>query len=278
MANEAMRDNWTNWADGWVTHREVFDFELAGFAAAVMDRLQPGPGDRVLDVGCGTGALLEAIVAAGGAAVGVDISPAMVEAARARVPDATVLLGDAQTEDLAALGPFSAVVSRFGVMFFDDPVGAFANIRSAMQPGARLAFACWRGIEENPMFTLGTSILTARLDPPPVVAPGAPGPTAFADPARVSSILEGAGWADVSIAPLDVECNYAVHGGDGVEERLVMILNTTGGRMARVRLEAELGPERWEALLDEVRAELRRNLVDGVVKFNGAAWLVTAIS
>jgi SAM-dependent methyltransferase len=150
MANEAMRDNWTNWADGWVAHRELFDFELAGFAAALLDRVQPGAGDRVLDVGCGTGVLLEATVAAGGAAVGVDISPAMVDAARERVPAATVLLGDAQTDDLTQWGLFSAVVSRFGVMFFDDPVAAFSNIRSATQSDGRMVFACWRGLEENP--------------------------------------------------------------------------------------------------------------------------------
>jgi SAM-dependent methyltransferase len=275
MANEAMRENWTNWADGWVVHRELFDFELAGFATAVLDRLQPGAGDRVLDVGCGTGVLLEAIVAAGGAAVGVDISPVMVEAARERVPEATVVLGDAQTDDLGRFGPFSAVVSRFGVMFFDDPVAAFTNIRSATQPGGRLVFACWRGIEENPMFTLGTSVLAAHVGPRPEVAPDAPGPMAFADRERVRSILDAAGWRTVEVEPIDVECNYGLHGSDGVEERLVMILNTTGGRMAREQLEHTLGPAGWEAVLDEVRKELRANLVDGVVKFNGAGWLVT---
>jgi SAM-dependent methyltransferase len=276
VANDAMRENWTNWADGWVTHRELFDFELAGFARAILDRLGPSAADRVLDVGCGTGVLLEEVVAAGGAAVGVDISAGMVDAARERVPAATVVVGDAQTDDLAALGPFSAVVSRFGVMFFDDPVAAFANVRAATQTGGRMVFACWRGIEENPMFTLGTSVLAAHLEPRPEPPPGAPGPMAFADPDRVRSILAAAGWQDVAVEAIDIECNYAVHGGDGVEERLVMILNTTGGRMAGEQLQAKLGPERWHAILDEVRDELRRHLVDGVVKFNGAGWLVTA--
>jgi SAM-dependent methyltransferase len=279
MANDSMREYWATGAEGWVRYRELFDFELAGFAREVLARLQPVPGDRILDIGCGTGVLLEHSVAAGAAAVGVDISPAMVDAARERVPQATVVIGDAQTEDLAALGPFSAVMSRFGVMFFDDPVAAFANIRAATQPGARLVFACWRGNDENPMFTLGTGVLMDQLDPrPEPPAPGTPGPTAFADADRVRSILEDAGWSQVAVDPIDVECNYAIHGGDGVEERITMMLNTMYGRRARVELEPKLGPDGWQALLDEVRQELRRHLVDGVVKFNGAGWLVTAIS
>ena len=126
------------------------------------------------------------------------------------------------------------------------------------------------------MFTLGTSVLAAHLEPRPEAPPGAPGPMAFADPQRVRSILDAAGWRSVEVEPLDVECNYAMRGGDGVEERILMILNTTGGRMAGEQLQRQLGPAGWERVLDEVRAELRRNLVDGVVKFNGAGWLVTA--
>jgi SAM-dependent methyltransferase len=242
-----------------------------------METLAPGPGTRLLDIGCGTGTLLELAAERGATGLGVDISPAMIEAATERVPGVSFIVADAQTDDLAAHGPFDAVTSRFGVMFFDDPTAAFANIRTAAAPGAPLAFVCWRSMEENPIFTLGTSVLIDRLDPkPPDPPPGAPGPTAFADADRVRSILADAGWRDVDVAPFDATLDYARHGGDGVEERLTMILGTSAGTLASRELRPYLTADEWEALLDDVRAELRRHLVDGRLQFNGAAWLVTA--
>ncbi len=277
MANERMRQVWKLGADGWVAHRDLFEAELGGFTDVVLDAVKPGPDDRVLDVGCGTGALVERATEHGAAGVGVDISPGMIEAAAALVPAASFVVADAQTDDLTPLGPFTAIVSRFGVMFFDDPVAAFTNIRRAASPEAALAFVCWRGIDENPMFTLGTNVLLDRLDPKPEPpAPDAPGPAAFADPVRVKSILEMSGWSEVNVTGVDVVCDYGLTGSDGVEERLTMILNTMGGRIAREQLEPQLGPEGWLALLNDVRAELRSNLVDGHVKFTGATWLVTA--
>lgn len=273
-----MREYWaTVGAAGWVAHKEIFDAELAAFGDAVLDAIQPGPGDHLLDVGCGTGTLLELAVARGATGVGIDISPAMIEAASRLVPAASFLVGDAQTEPLGSAGPFSGVVSRFGVMFFDDPAAAFANIRSAVTADGRMAFVCWRSRAENPMFSLGTSVLLDRLEtPPPAVADGEPGPVAFADPDLVRSVLDAAGWADVAVEPFDAMCDYGRDGSDGVEERLTMILGTSIGTQARQELQAELGEEAWNDLLDDVRAELRANLVDGRVQFNGATWLVTA--
>lgn len=273
-----MRRYWSDvGARGWVAHRRLFDAELAPFAEAVIGAVDPGPGRHLLDIGCGTGTLLELAVERGATGVGADIAPAMVAAAAERVPGASFVVADAQTADLAGDRPFTDVVSRFGVMFFEDPVAAFANIRAAASPGAQLAFVCWRGAEENQMFTLGTSVLADRLDPPPErPAPGAPGPLGFAEPDRVRRVLASSGWAEVGVAPFDAVCDYGVDGGDGVEERLTMILATSMGWAARAQLEPRLGAGGWARLLDDVRAELRRNLVDGRVQFNGATWLVTA--
>ncbi|MGN6694622.1 MAG: methyltransferase domain-containing protein [Aquihabitans sp.] len=277
MANEQMRENWTIGAQGWVEHRDLFDGELEPFAVAVIDAAAPGPGDRVLDIGCGTGTLVARSIERGAEAVGVDISPGMIDGARRFHPQGTFLVADAQTDDLVPHGPFTTIVSRFGVMFFDDTAAAFANIRRSAAPGARLVFACWRSHEENAMFTLGTSMLLDQLDPPlPPYDADAPGPTALANPDRTRAALASAGWTDIDLAPLDAVLDYGKNGSDGVEERLTMVLNTNAGRLAQTRLEPELGPDGWSALLDQIRDELRQHRVDGRVQFTGATWLVTA--
>ncbi len=278
MANEAMRDSWETGAEGWVRNERIFDAVLAPFTAAVLGAADLGSARRVLDVGCGAGTLLDAAVAAGADGVGVDISSVMVEAARRRVSTATVVTADAQTADLLAAAPgspFDRVISRFGVMFFDEPQAAFANIRSATAPMARLAFVCWRE-DESAMFSLGLRALMARLADPPRPMPGAPGPMGLADADRIGEVLSASGWSDVTIEPVDGLCDYAIDGSDGVEERLTVALSGTVGRAARAALEPRLGPDGWHAVLDEARAELRAQLVDGAVRFVGHTWLVTA--
>lgn len=280
MTNAESGRFWADSAHGWVENEFVFDAIFAPVTRAILGAADLSEGQRVLDVGCGTGTLLAAADAAGAAAVGVDISPGMTAAAGARVPAATVLLGDAQVMDLAAEAPgppFDRVVSRFGVMFFADPVAAFANLRRVATPGARLVFSCWRTYDENPMFSLGTSVLVERMDPrPEPLAPNAPGPTAFADRDRLAGLLSDAGWASIDITPLDVTLDYGFDGDDGVEQRLATVLSVTTGRTAYEALRPTLTPEAWAALLDDVRAELRRHLVDGVVRVPAALWLVTA--
>ncbi len=275
-----MRQNWAEGAAGWVANEAVFDALFAPVTAAILERSGPAAGQRVLDVGCGSGTLLAKCADAGAEVVGVDIAEGMAEAARERVPEATVIVADAQTTDLlgkAPGAPFDRVVSRFGVMFFEDSKAAFANLRRAAAPGARLVFACWRSEEENPMFSLGSQILMDRLDPKPESpAPGAPGPMAFADKDRIGSLLGEAGWDSVRIEAFDFECDYGFNGTDGVEERLTTILGGGIGRLARDQLVPRIGIDGWESLVEEVRGELRRHLVGGVLRFPGAIWLVTA--
>ena len=280
LPNQQMSDYWADGSRMWVANQRLMDHVLQPITDAVGAALAPGTGDRVVDIGCGTGTLCELAVAHGAHAVGVDISGPMVEAARSRVPGATFVVADAQEADLAApIAPqrYTAATSRFGVMFFADPAAAFGNIRRSCDPGARLVFVCWRGVDENPMFRLGTSVLVERMDPPPPVPPpDAPGPTAFADRDRLSGLLGAAGWDGVTIEPLDVVCDYGLDGSDGVEERMTAILGNMIGRAAREQLEPRLGADGWAGVLDDVRAELRRHLVDGTVRFPGATWLVTA--
>ncbi|MFT3898914.1 MAG: class I SAM-dependent methyltransferase [Gordonia sp. (in: high G+C Gram-positive bacteria)] len=275
------KDSWGAGASGWVENETLFDAVYAPVTGAILAAADLGPDMRVLDVGCGSGTLLAAGSAAGADMVGVDIAPDMVDAARRRVPAATVLLGNAQSMDIGAEAPgapFERVVSRFGVMFFDNPARAFANLLGATAPDARLVFACWRGVAENPTFGgAGTEVITARLPHPPAPpAPGSPGPVAFADRGALVAMLKSAGWSNISVKPLDTPLDHGVDGSDGVEERLRLILATTTGRLAREQLADALSDDEWAALLDEARDGIRRYLVDGRVQLPGAMWLVTA--
>lgn len=279
MANEEQQQAWTAQGVDWVDNAAIFEAVLAPFADAVMQAADISAGERVLDIGCGSGTLLQCAAALGALPFGVDISEPMAQAARRRVPEATVSLGDAQTLDLRAVAggaAFDRVISRFGVMFFDDPVAAFTNIRRAATTGSRLAFVCWRD-GDNPMFTAGIDVLAAKLEsPPPPLDPTAPGPLAFGDPERVRAVLTDAGWTDIAVEAFDGVCNFGIGGSDGVEERLTLILANRTGQQARAELEPRLGADGWAQVVEELRAELRQQRVDGVVQFPGRTWVVTA--
>ena len=147
-----------------------------------------------------------------------------------------------------------------------------ANIRCHRT--GRLALVCWRA-DEREMFTLGLDVPAGRLGHP--VDPPAGTPDRWvADASHIDDVLSTAGWADVAIEPFEAVCDYGLDGSDGVEERLSMAAAGNVGRAVRAELEPRLGPGGWEIVLDEIRAELRSRLVDGVVRFIGHIWVVTA--
>jgi SAM-dependent methyltransferase len=169
-----------------------------------MDVAAVGAGEAVLDVGCGTGATLLRLAELAGPAgqvLGCDVSAPMLALARQRaagIAHVGIMQADAQAHRFPAAA-FDAVVSRFGVMFFADPVAAFANLRQALRPGGRVAFVCWAPLADNPFFRLPMQAAVRRLGPVEPAPPRAPGPMAFGEPDYVREILAGAGYHDIVI-------------------------------------------------------------------------------
>ncbi|MEO8966839.1 MAG: class I SAM-dependent methyltransferase [Solirubrobacteraceae bacterium] len=198
-SNMAERRRWNDdyWASVW-PRREVL---TSAVTEILLSHLALDECERVLDIGSGGGKLTIAaghLVGAGGSAVGVDISAPLVALARKRAADAqagtvSFCVADAQHDTLAG-GPFDVAVSQFGVMFFDEPAKAFANIRRHLVSGGRLGFACWQAIEQNPWF-VGAALASFIAAPPPP-APGktSTGPFSLSNPRRVREILAAAGW------------------------------------------------------------------------------------
>jgi SAM-dependent methyltransferase len=210
--NEAERRRWNDayFTSLWPKRERLTD-HATGY---LLDALALRPGENVLDVGCGGGKTsIEAARAVGpdGSVVGADVSAPLSRLAGQRAQDAGVenvafQVVDVQTDPVEG-APFDVAMSQFGVMFFDEPVTAFGNIRAHLEPGARIAFACWQSAESNPW--LFFSAIAEFVPPPPELEPGKSptGPFALADPERTTGILEAAGFVDVNRAAhaLDVD-------------------------------------------------------------------------
>lgn len=202
-ANQDQRDYWTiDAGDPWVAQAARMDALLAPLLETLLDKAGLAAGQNVLDVGCGTGASTRAIAQAVGPlgqVCGADISTALLTAARglSDAENVTYLETDAQTHGFAPAA-FDRLMSRFGVMFFADPVAAFANMARALKPSGQMHFATWGQIDQNPWFTLPARIARAEIGQLPKSDPDAPGPFSMRDIAKVESTLRAAGLADVA--------------------------------------------------------------------------------
>jgi SAM-dependent methyltransferase len=257
----------------WVETQDLLDRIFRPFEPLLVEPdAAATPGGRVLDVGCGTGGTTLAVARRLGptaACVGVDISDPMIAAARARaaregVP-ATFLRADAESHPFDP-ACFDRVVSRFGVMFFGDPVRAFANLRYATDDGGTLRVIAWRGPAENPIMTTAERAAAPLLPGLPPRRPDAPGQFAFADPDRVRSILHSSGWAHPDVHPLDVECAFP-------ESDLTRYIN----RLGPVGVALADAPEPTRArVITAARAAFAPYVHGPDVRFTAACWLITA--
>ncbi|HYW17469.1 MAG TPA: methyltransferase domain-containing protein [Allosphingosinicella sp.] len=272
-ASIANPDQSVRWNDRtgrtWAELGEMLDRLLEPFVPLVLREIEPLEGRRILDVGCGAGALALAAAERGAEALGIDISAPLIEAARARAErsgiGAEFVQADAQSHRFDPPA-FDALVSRFGVMFFADPREAFRNLRSAVRPGGKLACLAWRGPDENGFMTAAERAAADLLPRLPERVENEPGQFGFADSGHVRSILAQAGWRDVAIRPADVECSLP-------EKDLRVYIRRMG-----------LVADQLPALDDSTRAEVERRidsafdpyLRNGEARFTAACWLVTA--
>jgi SAM-dependent methyltransferase len=289
--NDAQIEYWNGRVGGlWVRNQERLDRAFAALTAIFVARTAPESGTKVLDVGCGCGDLalmLATRVGPKGQVLGIDISKPMIERARARsladtqasLERAPVSWAEADAAAYEFAADYDLLVSRFGVMFFADPIAAFSNLRRALKPGGRCAFLCWAKLDLNPWVAVPLAPLRELFGPQPPADSHAPGPFALSDPVRVESILRAAGASNISAtlieAPVLLGRTGDMAGPDAkaqaIDDALELIMRT--GPVSALLRDAD------EATKIEARrrigAALSPFITDGEVKLGGSCWLYT---
>jgi len=256
----------------WVEAQALLDGLFAPLEAALVEAATSAGARSVLDVGCGTGGTTVALARALGPqahCLGVDVSQPMLDAAEARAARAGVsaqfLRADAQSQVFPA-GGFDRIVSRFGVMFFQDFVAAFANLRGAARPGAELDVIAWRSPEDNPFMTAAEQAAAALLPDLPPRRPGQAGQFAFAEQGFVEGLLRDSGWQHIEILPIDIPCAFPAASLEFYMARM--------GPVGQALLDGT--PVLREAVLDVLRPAFARYVQGDHVAFTAACWRILA--
>ena len=260
----------------WTARQEAQDKLLASVSESLIDRAKVRAGERIVDIGCGCGSTTIALaetVGPEGHVLGVDISALMLARARELAPkDAPVefVLADAMVHHFQAASA-DLLISRFGVMFFADPVRAFLNVRNALRSEGRLTFACWREPRENPWLMTPLQAVYEHVPKLPLVGPDEPGPFAFASKQRVEHILSEAGFIRIRMEQCDLSLDVAVGGGlDAAVQTALEI-----GPASRA-LEGQ-SPDAVEAATRSIRKALARFTKGQSVVLPASIWIVTAL-
>jgi SAM-dependent methyltransferase len=260
--------------DEWVEREDQMNEALSAHTDHLFAAAAVGPDEHVLDIGCGTGETTRACAlrAVGGRVLGVDLSTAMLERGRMRAADAGLINvdfehGDAQVYPFAS-DHFDLVVSRFGVMFFDDPVAAFVNIGRATKPGGRLALVVWQELLRNEWVTVVREALAVGRDLP-VPAAGTPGPFGLGDRELARGILERAGFGQVSFDDVSAPFSF----GAGADEAFDF---AQGIGIVKGLLD-DLDDERRAQALDSLRTVMDARDAGGGVAFDSRVWVINAV-
>jgi SAM-dependent methyltransferase len=255
----------------WAAHADRFDRSLARYTGAFLETARIRPGERVLDIGCGTGQTTRAAarMAAGGAAVGIDLSSTMLDVARRnaereRLSSVRFVHGDVQVHPFEA-GSFDVAISRTGAMFFADPVAAFGNVARALVMGGRLALLVWQPVQANEWFQEIVGAVAAGR-PMPAWPPDAPGPFSWGDPGRTRAILTEAGYDDIEIWPM-VEPLWF---GRDPDDAVAFLSGLLGWMLDG------LGDEARPQALRDLHRVAGAHVTSAGVELGSAAWVVSA--
>jgi len=268
--NQQQIDYWNGAAGAtWVEAQARLDAMLEPLSARAIAKAEPGPGMRVIDVGCGCGATSLALAARGAHVWGVDISAPMLALAEQRaqgLEQVKFSIADAAYQPLSS--DHDLIFSRFGVMFFADPVAAFANLHSGLRAMGRLVFLCWQAPRLNPWISVGGAAIAPFLPESETPDPKAPGPFAFADSSYLQAILQQAGFTDITMDALDLDLNV----GENLDA--AMDFQTQVGPASRAIAELD-GADKSRALAAARAALAPYETPDGVI-LGSATWLVSA--
>ena len=275
-SNQAQADFWAAAGTMWTALRDRFDDQAGDHGAAAIEVLAPQAGERIIDIGCGAGsstAQIARLVGDAGHVTGFDISATMIDGARTLaasegLANVDLTVGDAMVEEFS--GDFDALYSRFGVMFFSDATRGFANMRTAVRSGGRMAFVCWQSPVKNEWASVPLSVVGRFVDMPFGADPTAPGPFSLADPDRLGRVLGDAGWSDIEIEGRETPVRLGNDLDDAVD--FVFGLMPPAGALR----------QNDPATADQVAAALHEAFggwVDGdAVRAPSAVWIVTASS
>ena len=270
--NDEQAERWGGAAGRhWIDHEADYDRQLEEYGTALLDAAHLEERSRVLDVGCGTGTTSIAAARHARQVLGVDLSPVLIERARARAARHANVAFEVADAQIAAFEPtFDVVISRFGLMFFADPRAAFANLRRALVPGGRLVTVCWQSLDRNDWMRVPGNALAQVVPLGDLAEPGQPGPFSLSSPDELTNLLGDTGWDDITVDGWTFP--VPVGGARSLDDAVEFV---RGGSLGRSVL-AGVSPTVERRALGCVRDALAPFVTADGVMLPGAAWLVGA--